>query len=248
MSCRNGFTLIELLVVIATLALLLSILVPSLQKAQSLARTAVCLNNVRGLSYAMFLFAEEHDGQPAGADYNGGTGFGQKVWTGGPSPSFPECTFIRDGYVKGDGLFHCPESERRRDELYASLSAKWGAGFNWVYHYGGSLGVIGSTKMPSPEDTAAYKSGSPSVRVNRGYRLEQSGHPSETLLIADHTYTADYLDRIGPTYPDRFYYVVTPAHNEGTMTVVSFLDGHVEVVVPEIAGVYPGVLSYVFPR
>ena len=47
MKKRNAFTLIELLVVIANIALLLAILVPSLQKVKEAGQTVVCASNLR---------------------------------------------------------------------------------------------------------------------------------------------------------------------------------------------------------
>ena len=58
----QGFTLIELLVVIAIIALLVSILLPSLSRAKDLAKVAVCANNQHGLSVAQNLFAAEFNG------------------------------------------------------------------------------------------------------------------------------------------------------------------------------------------
>ncbi|MHC4962771.1 MAG: prepilin-type N-terminal cleavage/methylation domain-containing protein [Planctomycetota bacterium] len=49
---KKGFTLIELLVVISIIALLLSILMPGLQKAKAAAKNLVCRNNLKQLANA----------------------------------------------------------------------------------------------------------------------------------------------------------------------------------------------------
>jgi len=60
-SIRHGFTLVELLVVIAVISLLLSILVPSLGKARSMAKRTVCASNLRQIDLAVRLYLNAYD-------------------------------------------------------------------------------------------------------------------------------------------------------------------------------------------
>ena len=58
----KGFTLVELLVVIGIIALLISILLPSLSKARESANSIKCQAQMRSLVQAMELHANEHKG------------------------------------------------------------------------------------------------------------------------------------------------------------------------------------------
>jgi prepilin-type N-terminal cleavage/methylation domain-containing protein len=58
----DGFTLIELLVVIAIIALLVSILLPSLTAAKALARQTQCLANLHALGRSAASYQAENDG------------------------------------------------------------------------------------------------------------------------------------------------------------------------------------------
>jgi prepilin-type N-terminal cleavage/methylation domain-containing protein/prepilin-type processing-associated H-X9-DG protein len=79
---RGGFTLIELLVVIGIIAILLSILVPTLSKARAQAQDLQCASNLRTIGQALHLYAMGNRGSlpfgdfldPVGSwDVNAGT-------------------------------------------------------------------------------------------------------------------------------------------------------------------------------
>ncbi|QNN23728.1 prepilin-type N-terminal cleavage/methylation domain-containing protein [Planctomycetales bacterium ZRK34] len=59
---RNAFTLIELLVVVAIIALLIAILMPSLQEARKVSVRVACLSNMRQVSAAINMYVIDNKG------------------------------------------------------------------------------------------------------------------------------------------------------------------------------------------
>jgi prepilin-type N-terminal cleavage/methylation domain-containing protein len=59
---RKAFTLIELVVVISIIALLISILMPALNKAREQAAGSVCLGNQKALLMGWLMYADDNDG------------------------------------------------------------------------------------------------------------------------------------------------------------------------------------------
>jgi len=77
MRSRRGFTLIELLVVISIIAILMAVLMPSLQRVREQARFMSCRSNLRNYAVVQRMYADDYNGMfPRSFDWlfkNGGT-------------------------------------------------------------------------------------------------------------------------------------------------------------------------------
>jgi len=63
MNKQKAFTLIELLVVIAIIALLMSILMPAMQRVKKQARSVACLSKLKQWGIFFAMYADDYDGR-----------------------------------------------------------------------------------------------------------------------------------------------------------------------------------------
>ncbi len=110
----KGFTLIELLVVIAIIALLMSILMPSLSKVKDMTRTVICTSQMRSWSQIFYMYAEAYQGK----FFNWGNSIAWRSWQ----------TQLRDYYEDTPDILMCPSTGPNKEGSFSATNVS-------VYEY-----------------------------------------------------------------------------------------------------------------
>lgn len=233
MTSRKGFTLIELLVVVAIIAILMAILIPTLNRAREQGKRAVCLNYLKSLTVAWIMYADENDDKivngeaywnPSGAPDApvpaSGPHKGEQYWVGNDCasgfsqgnqrPINEQKAAIRAGalypYCKNEKAYRCPTGVRGEMRTYST-----GYGMNGCF------------------DAAGTYEGNRGVRVGKTVLMVKR---RSEITVPSPAFRLVFLDE-GQISPDSYAIHYTSAswwdppfvrHGDGTN--VAFADGH----------------------
>jgi prepilin-type N-terminal cleavage/methylation domain-containing protein len=170
---NRAFTLVELLVVIGIIALLISILLPALNKARAKAMETACLSNMRQISMGMLAYTQDNRGslpqlsypsdlalvKPDGNAANGGERYNAAYGSGWIIRLIPYMSLSPSANREKRDVMFCPQDDR------GNVSA-WGTNYAWQSTYraievfgwkqGGTWEPVKINKVPATANLECY--------------------------------------------------------------------------------------------
>lgn len=254
MRRKKGFTLIELLVVIAIIALLLSILLPSLSKAKDLAKSLVCSTRLKHYGLANMIYSTNNDSKLVP--------FSQST----TRPTTLAGKYIDERWVENKEFRIELDLASRRTVVYGDLESEWND--PWVFPKEllcpkfparkieaswaddpSFTNMLGETLVSYALNVEKWSSLFPNDRKYRGHVETQVKSPGDKIMFIDSNYSQTmrryanyetYWDVFGDILSSGNYAQVSYRHNEKANIV--FFDGHTdrlkkeEVFNPNVGG------------
>jgi prepilin-type N-terminal cleavage/methylation domain-containing protein/prepilin-type processing-associated H-X9-DG protein len=227
-KASKGFTLIELLVVISIIALLLSILMPSLTKVKELARSTVCRTNLRQwhLIFSMYLSDNNNKFAPG---VKSGDWYGHLYWI-----------YLLEPYFQNEKIFECPGAKneaRASNSLGTSdpLSYSGTTNSKWFVNdsetnsqYSGSYGMNGWVRNQTNKESVSWMPSKWFWKTDMIPGTEAGIVPlfGDCYWAAGQPYAADEPrdNQDSLTWSNQMNRFLMPRHNRDSINIV-FVDG-----------------------
>jgi prepilin-type N-terminal cleavage/methylation domain-containing protein/prepilin-type processing-associated H-X9-DG protein len=200
----RGFTLIELLVVIAIISILAALLLPALSRSRQRAKSLQCLNNLRQLGLATWMYSHDFtDRLPASSHM---TGYASWVAT---LPPYLSYNVKATSLGAATNILLCPWEKPGSGRLYSYAANDFL--MNFVTLPNNPFPISKRTQAPSSSETIWM------------------AESSESLLSEDHFHFAGD-SASGEGYAPNAFFAQVMAKRHSDSANYLFLDGHVETI------------------
>ncbi len=200
----KAFTLIELLVVLAIIALLAALLLPALAGAKARAKSTQCLNNLKTIGLATWMYSNDNDDRMPGSSHMGGNA----SWVGSLLPLIGY-QYSATSLGAATNVYICPVEKSTLAKIYSYAANDFL--LNYPTPPGNPTPIARRTQIPGPSDTV--------------WMTESA----ESIANEDHFHFAGRVEDGDGYTPDLFRSQVIVQRHLGGANYL-FVDGHVQLI------------------